>query len=181
MQAILDNLVATVIGMTIILILVTVQHRSQVVMADAANFYAMRQYSLAFIENIQYDMRNLLSVEHVTESADSTFVMNLYDPVSDAVQRVTYKRQWHGVRGDTQLYRVTRSVEGQPNAVAMPVINDWKITVMNEEGQPVANPSDARRVVVTFETIPPYGRGDPVGRTRWEATFHPPMLGEVIL
>jgi hypothetical protein len=182
MYVVYDNLLASIIGMSIVLILMTVNHRGQQIKADALNVYSMRQQTIGFVEILQRDLQNVTSLAQVTEASDSTFSFTARADPSQAVEHtITYRRKRVGTRDNTALFQIERLIDGQRRGLSPPTLVQWTIVARNEEGGQIQNATDARRVVVRFEAVPPFGPGRLINSTRWEATFHPPMLGELIL
>ena len=72
MQLIFDNIVASMVGATVILMMMFVNHQSQLAATEAAGFYVMQQQVIDFTGTIKRDMQNVSSVVTTTE-VDSTF------------------------------------------------------------------------------------------------------------
>lgn len=192
MQLIFDNLAATIITMTIFLMLVTVHHRNQQAQVRASGSYMLRKQQVDFVETLRRDMAGMICDEDnpagtcpdlEEDSSDRTFTF--YSRIGDdeTVRKVIYKRRKVGERGGTDLYQiqryVDRSVSSDPSDFdggSMPTITDWSIHARGPEGEKVENPADARQVHIRFETVSPIDNGEDLEPHPWEATYRPQYL-----
>lgn len=184
MQLILDNIVASMVGSTVILMMMFVNHQSQMAATEAAGFYIMQKQVMSFTGTVQRDMQNLSSVTTVTE-VDSVFTFFAQVSPTDTTKReVEYRRKSAGQRtvgGSTvQVFQIERWVSGSPAGGSIATITDWNIQAQNAEGNSVADPADTRQISVGFRVIPPIDvqalEGVTIGDTRWEALYRPRML-----
>ena len=178
MQLIFDNLVAVMIAGVLFLILVAVNHRSQMAAVETSNYYAMKQQELTFVETLKRDMQNVTDLETITEDImmlEFRFKART-DPADTTRRSVIYRRIYQGERKGESLYQVKRIVEGTSDGGSMATIVDWEIVAQNEEGVQVSDVANARQIYVRFEALNPFQEGETVDKSRWEATFRPPLL-----
>lgn len=184
MQLILDNIVASMVGSAVILMMMFVNHQSRMAATEAAGFYIMQQQVMSFTGTVQRDMQNLSSVTTVTEE-DSVFTFFAQvSPTDTTKQQVEYRRKKVGVRSISgnaiPVYQIERWVAGNPAGGSIATITDWNIQAQNAEGNSIADPADTRQVAVGFRVIPPIEvqaiEGVAVGDTRWQALYRPRML-----
>jgi hypothetical protein len=178
MQFIFDNLTAVLIAGVLFLILVGVNQRSRIAVVETSSYYALKQQQLSFVEVLQRDMQNVTSLESISEDPVTLeFRFHARTDPSDPVDReVIYRRIATGQQGELTTYQVRRLVGGVPDGGSMSTMVVWQIVAQNEEGVPVGDVANARQVFVRLEAVNPFEPGETVGRSRWEATFRPPML-----
>lgn len=178
MQFIFDNLAAILIAGVLFLVLVAVNQRSRVAAVETSNYYALKQQQLSFVETVKRDLQNVTSLDTVTEdptTLEFRFTART-DPSVSAEHSVVYRREAVGTRDGHNLYQIIRSVDGVSAGGSMSTMLNWVIVAQNEEGLQVPNVDDARQIFLRFEALNPYSEGETVGRSRWEATFRPPLL-----
>ncbi len=185
MKLIFDNLVAAMIGGTVFLILLSINHRDQLALIEANSNYAMRSQALDFVYMLERDMRNLSRVVTPTEE-DSTFTFYAQTSATDTTQqRVEYRRTKTGDRDGVALFQILRFVNDVYAGGSLATITSWDIAALNEQGNAVLSGVDARQIYVRFEALPlleaPVQDGIPVKDTRWETTFRPPLLQDKML
>jgi hypothetical protein len=188
MQFLLDNILASIIGGTVFMMIVALTIRGYETQLDTTNHYALKQQELNFIEVLRQDLHGVQKVYSVTENpVDSTFTFRTrINPQADTTTAVVkYKRVWMGMRGTTNYYQVQRFVNNAGSGASMLTITDWEIEARNADGEPVADSTlgDTGQIYVRFEAGAPFKEDEIVKLSRWEATFRPPMLrpGEVLL
>ncbi|NND71649.1 MAG: hypothetical protein HKN43_08720 [Rhodothermales bacterium] len=184
MQLIYDNIVASMVGAAVILVMVFTNHQTQIAASEAAGFYIMQQQLIDFTSTLQRDMQNVSSVVD-TEMADSTFSFFAQVSPSDTTKmQVIYLRKTVGSRyvdgANVPLYQIERYVNGAIAGGGIASVTEWSIEVLNGEGNSIIDPANARQVAINFRVVPPIDveviEGITVGDTRWETTFHPTML-----
>ena len=181
MQIIFDNLIATMVGALIFMILVAVNHRSQMTTVEASTFYALNSQSMNFVFTLQRDMQGMSSVETITEE-DSTFTFFAQTDFADTTkQRIEYRRTRVGQRDTLDLYQIQRYVDGIFAGGSAGTLVDWEVVARNAQGGAILNTADARQVFVRFEATIPVERQVEVGNTEWESTFRPPLLQDTTL
>ncbi len=197
MQLILDNILASIIAMSIFLILVTVNHRSQQTIVEAANYYAMKKQEFNFIEILASDFQNVREVKTKDGQQTCNGVPNSFGFVAAVkissnsnnteVSEVCYQRELVETRPDgTDIYQIQRYVDGVASGRSMAAITKWSIVALNEDNQPVQQTSveDTEAIRIAFETVSPFLQDElrqAVPRTRWQTTFRPRMLRELVL
>ena len=178
MQFIFDNLTAILIAGVLFLVLVAVNHRSRISAVETSNYYALKQQQLSFVEILKRDMQNATALETATEDAvvlEFRFTART-DPNDAAEHDVIYRREYVKEEQGHDLYQVMRYVDGVADGGSMPTILTWQIIAQNEEGVQVTDVGNARQIFVHFEAVNPFAEGETIGRSRWEATFRPPLL-----
>ena len=185
MQFILDNISATIVGSTILLMLVATNHRNMLSSTEATSFYMMSKQSLEFTYTLKHDLQNVSSVVTISET-DSTFTFYAQtDPADTTKHQVKYVRSKTGVRDAVNLYQIERFVDNVYAGGSLSTITDWMIEAHNEQGNTIADASDARQIYVRFKMalpIPSTGQiGPAVDHMSWEATFQPKLIQEIAL
>ncbi|MEX0822341.1 MAG: hypothetical protein WD021_09370 [Rhodothermales bacterium] len=178
MQLIFDNLVAIMIAGVMFLILVGVNQRSRVASIESSGYYAMKQQELNFIETLKRDMQNVTNLLNTGE--DPVTLEFKFQARTDAIdttrRTIVYRRVFQTERDGEDLYQVQRFVDGASDGGSMATLVDWEIVAQNDEGVAVSNVANARQVFVHFEAVNPFEQGETIDKSRWEATFRPPLL-----
>ncbi|NNE47560.1 MAG: hypothetical protein HKN37_12975 [Rhodothermales bacterium] len=186
MQFLMDNIVASIVGATVLLMMVATHHRNQVASAEATSFYMLQQQVLDFTSSLQRDMQNVSSVNDLTEKTDSTFsFMAQVSPTDTTKRLVTYRRKKVESRyrkdvGTRDYYQIERLVAGVVTGGSIGTITAWDVRVLNEEGNPASAVGDARQIRISLEAASPVDvnvrDGVTIRDTRWQSTFRPRML-----
>lgn len=183
MQFVLDNLLASMIAGMVFLILASATLQNQLASVETSNLYTLKTQELGFIEVLKRDLHGVSKVSNVAENpADSSFTFYAQLDNADTTKvPVTYKRTKVGMRGNVPLYQIKRFESGLPAGASMVTMTSWKIEARNVEGGSIADPADAGQIYVRFEAAAPWKDDDAIRRTRWEATFRPPLLRNNVL
>ena len=195
MQLLFDNLAATIIAMTISLMLLTVHQRNQQAQVEAAGFYALRKQQIAFIETLRGDMAGMICDEEdpantcpdLKENASNqtyTFYSRLGS--NESIHKIIYKRRKvHELDDGTNLYQIQRyedrPVSSDPDdhdGGSMPTVTSWTIHARGPEGETIAARAEAHQIDIRFETISPFADGEDLEPNPWEATYRPTYLRE---
>jgi hypothetical protein len=178
MQLIFDNLIAVLIAGVLFMILVGVNQRSRLAATEASGYYALKQQELNFVEVLKRDMQNVTSLHSIQEDPSTLeFQFDARTEPSDTTRRtVVYRRVFQTERDGEDLYQVRRFVDGVSDGGSMSTISHWQIVGQNDEGVPVTDVANARQVFVRFEAVNPFNTGETIDKSRWEATFRPPLL-----
>lgn len=190
MQLIFDNIVASMVGASVLLIMIGTHQRNQIAAAEATAHYMLRQQVIDFTDVIQRDMQNLSSVIDVAET-DSAFRFMAQTDVADTTKReVKYEREYAGTAVDEDgvsvaVYRIVRYVDGNVAGGSLSTLSEWAITALNEDEAAILLPGDAAAVRVQLAALPPVYVGKNEGKnmqgTRWQATYRPHLLrGQVL-
>lgn len=186
MQLIFDNIVASMIGSVVLLILLSAHHRNQVSAAEASVYYMLQQQTMEFTGVIQRDMQNLSSAIDVEETSNE-FRFRAQTELADTTKHVvTYRREDSGTieNADGELvssYRIVRLVDGVVTGGSPSTITNWSIVALNEDEAQVEYPADTRALRVGLTVLPPIDVkanviGPAMSGTEWGATFRPRML-----
>lgn len=184
MQLILDNIVASIVGSTVILIMMFVNHQSRIAATEAAGYYVMQKQVVSFTGMIQRDMQNLSAVQATTE-IDSVFIFfSKVSPTDSTARQVQYRRTRIGERevdgALVPIYHIERWVGGVQTGGSVPAIVDWDIQALSADGNPIAHPMQAGQISVGFRVVPPIDvqviDGVTLGDTRWESVYRPRIL-----
>lgn len=186
MQFLFDNIVASIVGATVLLMMVATHHRNQLASAEATSYYMLQQQVLDFTSSLQRDMQNVSAAIDLTEKSDSTFsFMAQVSPTDTTKRQVTYRRKKVESRhrkdtGWRDYYQIERVVAGTVTGGSIGTITSWAVQVLNEEGNPASTVGDARQVRVALEAASPVDvevrDGVTIRDTRWQSTFRPRML-----
>lgn len=186
MTLLLDNLLAGIIAFTVGLVLLATQTDMNEETIERTRYYAARRGQAIFLQTLQRDLHNVVSLNSVSGS-DSTFTFTAYLDTTNTTQgQVTYRLRRAGTSGTTPIYRVQRSVTtGGTTTVtggSLNAITGWKIEARSDDDAPVTVPSSARQVYVWFASVSPIqgatlkGTLSSVGTVNWEARYRPPAL-----
>ena len=193
MHFLFDNIVASIVGAVILLVMVATHHRNQLASIEATSYYMLQQQVLDFTSTIQRDMQNLSSIQTLKESADTTetgyvgkFVFRAQTSPTDTTKRlITYRRKNAGVRqrkgqANIKLYQVVRLVDGNMTGGSIATLTSWSIQGLNEAGNSASSLGDVKQIKVSMAAATPIEVVTPDGvtirDTRWESTFRPRML-----
>jgi hypothetical protein len=178
MQFILDHIVATMVGSAIFLMLAFIMADSQALIVDSTNHRALKKQELDFIKMVRRDLHGASEVLTVEESAATgEFTFRTQPDITSAAEvTVTYRREYIGMRDTTALYQIVRVQDGLNDGASMVTVTDWYIRGRNDEGGDTMLLSEVAQIYIRFEAAAPLEDVEPVGRSRWEATFHPPLL-----
>lgn len=178
MQFIFDNLSAILIAGVLFLILVAVNHRTRISAVEASTYYSLKQQQLSFVEILKRDMQNVTELQSITE--DTTTLEFRFrartDPADSNIRTVVYRREFVKEVEGTPLYQIRRVVDGVADGGSASAIVSWQMVAQNEEGVKVSDVANARQVFVRFEAASPSTEGQTIGRSKWEASFRPPLL-----
>ena len=184
MQLIYDNIVASMVGATVLLIMLSAHMRNQVASAEATAYYMLQQQVIDFTGVLQRDMQNLSSVVDVTET-DNKFRFWAQTELADTTKKlVTYQREYRGTMptadGDVAIYQIERLVNGVDAGGSIATISDWSIVALNEDEAEILAPGDAAGIRINLAALPPVTVGKNEGiimnGTRWSATYRPQLL-----
>ncbi|HET6569472.1 MAG TPA: hypothetical protein VFG50_16000 [Rhodothermales bacterium] len=187
MQFILDNMLAAVIAATLFLMLVVLSVRGMNTTINATNSYALKKQELNFVEVLKQDLHGVKKVlTPIEDPADSTFRFRakINTDINDtSTVVVEYHRIFVEMRDTVALYQIQRSEDGQAGGASMLTVTDWKIEALNADGNPVTSSTldKAEQIHIRFEAAAPWKEDDVVRRSRWEVTFHPPLLRNGVL
>lgn len=178
MQFVFDNLSAILIAGVLFLILVAVNHRSRVAAVESSNYYSLKQQQLSFVDMLKHDMQNVTELQTITEdpmTMEFRFRART-DPADASDHLIVYRRVSVTQQEGHTVYQIRRIVDGNYDGGSMSTIVSWNIIAQNEEGVQVTDVNNARQLFLHFEALNPFEKGETVGRSRWEATFRPPLL-----
>ncbi len=200
MQFLFDNIVATIVGATVLLMMVATHHRNQLASAEATSYYMLQQQVLDFTSGLQRDMQNVSGAIDLTEKPlsygeDGGYVgsfsfMAQISPTDTTKRQVTYRRKKVETRtrkdtGPRDYYQIERVVAGSVTGGSIATITAWRIQVLNEEGNPATAVGDAKQIRIAFEAASPVDveirDGVTIRDTRWQSTFRPRMLRDSAL
>ena len=194
MQFLFDNIVASIVGATVLLMRVATHHRNQLASAEATSYYMLQQQVLDFTSSLQRDMQNVSGAIDLTEKpmseedegyAGSFSFMAQISPTDTTKRMVTYRRKKVETRyrkdtGPRDYFQIERVVAGSVTGGSIGTITAWSVQVLNEEGNPATAVGDARQIRIALEAGSPVDvevrDGVTVRDTRWQSTFRPRML-----
>jgi hypothetical protein len=193
MQFLFDNIVATIVGATVLLMMIATHHRNQLASAEATSYYMLQQQVLDFTSSLQRDMQNVSGAIDLAEKAiseDGGYVgsfsfMAQISPTDTTKRMVTYRRKKVETRyrkdtGSRDYFQIERVVAGNVTGGSIGTITAWSIQVLNEQGNPATTVGDARQIRIALEAGSPVDvevrDGVTIRDTRWQSTFRPRML-----
>ncbi len=190
MQLWLDNVAASIVLAVLAMMLLSVESRTQQAMLEQSSFYAMRTQQLRFIETLERDLHNAYRIDDTgMAGADSLFDFRttLSTNHADTV-RVRYRLRRTGTSGAVPLYRMERYERSPAGAYALrgaspALVTTMRLEAQNEQAGAVADATEARQVMVSFELLTPWrahlDRIATIERVRWETTYRPLVLHDV--
>jgi hypothetical protein len=194
MQFLFDNIVASIVGATVLLMMVATHHSNQLASAEATSYYMLQQQVLDFTSSLQRDMQNVSGAIDLTENGisegDEGYVgsfsfMAQISPTDTTKRMVTYRRKKVETRyrqdtGPRDFFQIERVVAGHVTGGSIATITAWSVQVLNEEGNPATAVGDARQIRIALEAASPLDvevqDGVTIRDTRWQSTFRPRML-----
>ena len=175
MHFLLDHLAATVIGATVLLMVLFVQHRSRAALTDSTAFYAMIRQQEAFGLILARDLQSAAELVSVAETNGGfSFRGHIGDDPTSYM--ITYERERVRERDGLTYYRIKRLVDGQVDGGSGGSVTEWKIEGRDKFGQPVSDPAAAAQIYVRFEVRSLLGKQAKVKQSYWDASFFPPLL-----
>ena len=181
MQFVFDNISAILVAGVLFLVLVAVNHRSRVAAVESSNYYALKQQQLSFVDVLKHDMQNITQLQTITEdplTMEFRFRART-DPSDTNDHAVIYRRESVTQQEGVTVYQIRRYVDGNYDGGSMSTIVTWNIIAQNQEGIQVTDVDNARQLFLHFESLNPFEKGETIGRSRWEATFKPPLLQQI--
>lgn len=187
MHFLYDNLSAQIIAAGMMLLLLSINVRSQRAVQDVTSFYALRSQQLAFIEVMERDLRNVTALTSTHEDSVSLAFQfqALTDSSSSIPHQVAYRRVWVRRVEGVDHYKIERYVDGVAAGGSPSILVDWQIEARNAEGAPVDDPADARQVQVRFEALSlarrqrVEGKLEQERRARWSGSYRPPLIQQM--
>ena len=175
MQFLLDNLAASLIGMTVFMIMVLVNHSNREALTDSTAFYAMIRQQEEFGQILTRDMQGVEELLTVAEASGS-FSFRGYIGDEPTRHTITYQREQVRVQDGVPYYRIKRLVDGEPDGGSADVITEWTIEGRDPYGSAAGAPESAAQIHIRFEAGSLLGERAEVEQSYWEASFFPPLL-----
>ena len=200
MQILLDHIAATILGITVVFILLQLQLDSHEANADALRYHANRVQTLSFLETLERDFQNIgagvnaggvMIVGLTNDSPTSSFeFMAMTDTTAAAtVQQIKYELVPTGtatihsgsVSQSKPTYEIRRLVRtGSGYAVTGRSSNsilEFEVTLLSASGVAVGSDFESARVVgVSLVSLSPMGHDGVTGESRWKSSFRPSSL-----
>ena len=173
MQFLLDNLISTVVVLTLTLLLVSTTLGRQSESASIANHQAVAGRTASVAATLRRDIESLAAIDAVSDTSFD-FVVTL-DPAATPVTQgaVRYRRR---LQSDGSYLVVRLDETGAERAIGPPM-RSWKVTLLDASNAPTATPADARGVRVRMVTAPAFAQATDSLDVVWEQVFAPPLLG----
>lgn len=190
MQFLLDNVTASVIAGVFVLMMATLQLRAQEVAIEQAAFYRVKRHTLSFADFISDEFPSIgeglgkTTQEIVEDSTGAGLTWKFVfkrkigpkevEVAYTLVQDTTYLVD--GV--DVPIYRIERTLGSGSAHVVMRNLKNWRIEMLNHEGNPAGSRASARQIRVRFSCLLVLGKGEHQIRqqTFWGTTFRPTGL-----
>lgn len=194
MYFVLDNLLASLIGGTVIFVILAMQTQMQEAAVDQVGMHMAKNQTLAFAEWIQEDFANIgagmpgdasiLEVSAHSGDADQTGTFRFQrhtSSVNTTVIEVGYTLSVvDSLTVDGQkvpLYQVQRTFDGTAAGSSAPSLTEFSITMLDESGQATALTAQARQLQIRFSVAFPFASADAYLReTYWHTTLPLPNL-----
>lgn len=187
MQILLDNIVATMLGGTVLLILTVSQFGANDAVIDQTSYYATRSQIINMTEMIEGDFKNIgLGVtpgtpifNEVSEDAiEFRRLLNATDVVPSVIRYEKVPTDTLELDGEqVPVFRVERTVNGVAAGRTPDRMREWVVELRNVEGEPVINVEDAETVHVRFLLVPPFNENKGyIRQAHWTRTYSPPNL-----
>ena len=179
MQLILDKLGATLIAMTLFVMVFVVNSRNGKTLTETTAFYEMTTQSEAFAKILRRDLQGIANVLTISEDlqpdGSTEFRFESRIGLDTTLRTIIYKRIPAAVRHGIPFYHVERLVDGVVEGGSMDLLTDWEILALSEDAGTITDPADAAQVYVRFEAASPTIKTDVVQRILWESRFFPPL------
>ena len=187
MQFILDHISASLVGGTVLLILLVAQVRTGEVVVDQTSYYVAKTQLLNMNDMVEADFKNVgFGVPASTPvfnvvTDDATEFLRLLDPDDTNLATVRYEL----VPTDTleideeevPVFEVQRIVDGVLTGKTPASMIVFDVELRNVEGDPVADPVDAETVHVRYEMAMPFDTDARyLKKVHWTRTFLAPNL-----
>lgn len=172
MNALLDNLTATIVAMAVLAMLVAMQYRAQEASVERSIAYRAKKQTIDFGKWIQDDIANVgagvsfgtVSVQELTTNASGNTSLFKFRRKMDAADPNPVDVSYELVETDTitvdgsdvHLFKLQRRVDGTLEGASPPTVTQFRIEMLNENGTLTLAPSEARQVRVRFSTAMPY-------------------------
>lgn len=172
MNALLDNLTATIVAMSVLAMLVAMQYRAQEASIERTIAYTAKKQTIEFGKWLQDDIANVgagvsfgtVSVQELaTNNSGNTSrfrfrrKMNAADPNPLVVSYDLVETDTITVDGSAvHLFKLERRVGGVLEGSSPSTVTQFRIDMLDENGILTAAPSEARQVRVRFSTAMPY-------------------------
>ena len=180
MHLLLDKMSATVIVMTLFLMIFTVNARNGKTMAETTAFYDMTTQSEAFAKILRRDLQSIANILTITEDpqpdGSTEFRFESRIGLDTTLHSIIYRKKLSTLRQGVPFYHVERLVNGVVEGGSLDNLTDWEIFALNEDAGTITDPDDAAQVYVRFEAASPTIEMDVVQRIVWESRFFPPLL-----
>lgn len=186
MQILLDNLLATLIGTTVTLILLATTLQSNTASVDQTMYYAAKQHTVSLTEMIESDFDNIGMgvapvLDPITEYTDSTIsFLRKLDPADAGTVTIRYLRsKVDSLEIDNVKqpgYEVIRYVDGAVSGKSPNYISTFTVTFQDADGTPVSGWATASSVAVQMHIAVQGTSNAYVHETRWNRTFRPSNL-----
>ena len=179
MQLLLDKLSATLIVMTLFVMVFIVNSRNGQTMTETTAFYEMTTHSEGFAKILRRDLQGIAALLTIAEdpqpdgSTEFRFISRI--GLDTTQHTIIYKRIPAAVRHGVPFYYVERLVDGVVDGGSMDILTDWEILALSEDAGTITDPADAARIYVRFEAASPMIETDVVQRILWESRFFPPL------
>lgn len=202
MQLLLDNLGASIIAGTVMLMVVSLQLRAQQTAVEAAVAYRGKAHTMRFADMISTefpkigegtsDTTSAIQDHSTADGQTQQFVfMATTTPGGPGVE-IQYNlivddtisvERWDEEKEDqvvveVPIYRMERVEDGGSETVVMTNIKHWAVELLDSDGDPTSTISDVRQLRVRLSCLYEAGSGDArtVHRTLWGSTFRPTSL-----
>lgn len=193
MHLLLDKMSATVIVMTLFLMIFTVNARNGKTMAETTAFYDMTTQTEAFAKILRRDLQSIANIFTIDEDpqpdGSTEFRFESRIGLDTTLHAITYKKKFSQTRTFTRrfitggvdsvytidFYTIERLVDGVVAGGSMDNLTDWEIRALNEDAGTITDPDDAAQIYVRFEAASPTFDMDVVQRILWESRFFPPL------
>ena len=179
MHFLLDKMSATVIVMTLFLMIFTVNARNGKTLTETTAFYDMTTQSEAFAKILRRDLQSIANILTIAEdpqpNGSTEFRFESRIGLDTTLHSIIYRRKLSGLRQGAPFYHVERLVDGVVVGGSLDNLTDWVILALNEDAGTITDPDDAAQIYVRFETASPTVDMDVVQRILWESRFFPPL------
>lgn len=201
MQLIWDNLVAIIVGGAVLLMMATMTLRNVEPKAESFHYYDMRVHMNTLTETIRQDFVNigagtdsgeqmLFAPVAISDSITSSFRFRATLGLDESAVPENLKYELTEVAGGCAMadgatvscYRLARFLcdagygSCEASGTSTPSITMFAVKLLDDQGNPTIDPTEARGVRVRLAAVPPDGRSAVVPQVRWESSFRPVNL-----
>ena len=186
MQLIFDNLIALLVGTVVLLLLLGLSTDWTTENRDRTRQHMTREMQRSLAEMFERDVLNVganvpVGDDILVANTDSLFSFWGAVNGSGVARLIEYKLKAETQEDGTDLYRIERYVDGTYSGGSPALLRWFEVKLLDVNDSPVtAAPfTDARKILIRFQSVLPYQPDNEVASLRhlnWESVYQPTLL-----